>query len=436
MRAVIAALDVSGSAPVPSTRFAATRIHAADLVDSAGARGDAARPIGFGFFLNDILIAEDRLGFALVNAGGSDTAPTCSNVVVFDPKSGGIRQVVDLATLVPAPGAGLDSAGTPVPGGIFRQSGAEGLEYVPGKNGARGLLLVAMSNFVFGAPSYGAVKYPGTVEVFDVDPAAGVPVIPRNAGVLSTQVLPTRDFNPVAVSRLANPYGNDRLLITVAGTTGYDAAFRLVPVTPASVEAYDAVTLAFLGRFELGLAGLSAARPALGNDGVGHAVGYFASSVKGEVYLLRLDGLVGYGVDASKVAVVRGPNNGIPIDPASAGGPGGNVAGLALSAGGDVLLASGFGDFFAFPAPKPGRLYALSLPVDVIGTPQFPRTFLPGTANLVTASGRTLGPVVIAPGAWSSPEVYVAVSGSLDGTTFLGTSPASLGSLDTHGRIR
>ena len=48
-------------------------------------------------------------------------------------------------------------------------------------------------------------------------------------------------------------------------------------MTPASVEAYDATTLAYLGRFDLGLAGLAAARPALGHDGAGHSVGYFAS---------------------------------------------------------------------------------------------------------------------------------------------------------------
>ena len=134
--------------------------------------------------------------------------------------------------------------------------------------------------------------------------------------------------------------------------------------------------------------------------------------------------------------MLRGPKNGIAIDPAAAGGPGGNVAGLALSSAGDVLLASGFGDFFAFPSPKPGRLYALSLPADVVGTPQFPQAFVPGTTRLVTSPGRSLGPVVIAPAVWNGPEVYAAVGGALDGTTFLGAGPASLGSLDTGGRIR
>lgn len=322
-----------------------------------------------------------------------------------------------------------------MPGGSFTQSGAEGLAYRRPSGGAPGRVLVAMSNLVFAFPSFGAVKYPGTVEVFDVDPDAAAPVTPRLAASLSTQTIRTADYNPVAVTLLDNPTGPPRFLVTVAGTTALDASFRLVPVTPASVEAYDAETLDYLGRFDLGLSGLSAARPAVGRDAAGHRIAYFASSVLGEVYALRLDGLYGPFVDASKVAVLRGPHNGLPIDPTASGGPGGNVAGLALSTAGDVLLASGFGDLFAFPAPTPGRLFALSLPADMVGGPLQPPVPVSGTTQLVTAPGRTLGPLVVSPGA-AGPEVWVAVGGAIDLGTFLGAGPASLGSLDTHGAIR
>jgi hypothetical protein len=237
---------------------------------------------------------------------------------------------------------------------------------------------------------------------------------------------------------LENPAGPDRLLVTVAGTTAFDASFQLLAVTPSSVEAYDATTLAFLGRFELGLAGLAGVPPAVGRDRAGHRIAYLASSVHGEAYALRLDGLYGQNVVAANVAVLRGPNNGIPVDPAAAGGPGGNVAGVALSTAGDVLVLSGFGDLFAFPSPKPGRLLALSLPFDVVNAGSFSTPFLPGAATVVTTSGRTLGPVAIVPagGFGPGPEVFVAVGGSLDPGTFLGSGPASVGSLDTFDRIR
>lgn len=433
--ATIVPLDVTGSAPVPSLAYAPATVHAGDLVDSLGAPASASSPIGFGFYLNDVRVVSTRLGFVLANAAGSDTVPCLSNLVVFDPQSGSIRQVVNLATTYSDGTTLLDSSGAAVPGNAFTQAGAEGVEYVPLASG-KGLLYVAMSNFVFGAPSYGAVKYPGTVQVFDVDPAASQPIAARPVGTLATTTIRTRDYNPVAVSRFTPAFGPERILVTVAGTTGYDSSFRLVPVTPSSVEAYDAESLALLGRFELGLAGLSGIRPALGRDGAGHAVGFFASSVRGEVYLLRLDGLDFDPILPAWVSVLRGPNNGIPIDPSSSGGPGGNVAGLALSSDGRTLLASGFGDLFAFGGPTPGRLFALSLPADLVAQSGFGRDFVPGTANLVTQPGRTLGPVVIAATTSSSPEVYVSVSGSIDTSTFLGSSPASVGTLSTWGKIR
>jgi hypothetical protein len=234
----------------------------------------------------------------------------------------------------------------------------------------------------------------------------------------------------------ASLLGPDRVLVTAGGTTGYDASSRLVAKTPASVEVLDADSLALLGTFDLGLAGLSGIDPALGRDASGHAVAFLPSSVHGEVYLLRLDGLDSYDVDPTRVSVLRGPKNGVPIEPGSAGGPGGNVTGIALSANGRTLVVSGFGDFFAFPAPLPGRLFALSLPGDLVASSDFGREFVPGTASVVTVPGRTLGPLVLAPSYVGAPEVYVAVSGEIDLGTFLGTTPASLGTLTTFGAIR
>jgi hypothetical protein len=426
-------VDVLGASPVASSRYAITQVLPGHLVDSAGNPGDASNPIGFGFYANDLLVAKRHLGFLLASAGGSDSVPALSDVVVFDPATGAVRQTVALTNPVTVPGA-VDSSGTPVPPAGFVQAGAEGIAYVPTAPG-KGLLFVAMSNFLFGAPSYGAVKYPGTVQIYDVDDALASPVTPIPAPGFATRTIVTGGFNAVAVTRLPNLAGNDRLLVTCAGTSTYGPS-GLVPNTPASVEAYDAPTLSFLGSFDLGLAALSAARPAVGNDVVGHTVAFFASSVNGEAYLLRLDGLLGPWVDASRVAVLRGPNNGIPVDPAAAGGPGGNVAGVALSATGDVLLLSGFGDLFAYPTPKPGRLLALSLPPDLVGSPFFPVSFVPGTTSLVSTPGRTLGSIAIAAGGGTGPEIWVAVGGAIDLSTYLGAGPASLGSLATFGRVR
>jgi len=431
----ITPVDVSGIAPVGSAGFRPTTVAPADLLDSDGRPFDVDAPIGFGAYVNDLAVVSDEVGFALVSAGGSDSAPTLSNLVVFDPTRGAVVQVVDLATEVPAQGL-VDSGGTPLPGPTFRQSQAEGVVFVPTDGPERGRLFVTMANIVFGPPSYGAVKYPGTVQVFDVDLAAPAPVARRTAMGLATTTVVTHDFNPVAVTRLNLPHGGSRVLVTNAGTTAYDAAFELRPSTPASVEVLDPVTFEALGRFDLGLVGLAGSRPALGRDGAGHRVGFFASSVLGEVYLLQLDGVFAPAVDATQVQVLRGVNNPIPIDPVEAGGPGGNVAGLGLSSDGRTLVVSGFGDLFAFPAPKPGRLLALSLPADLVNGAGITGAYLPGTSAIVTTPGRTLGGLVVGAFHPDGPEVFVAVSGTLSPTTFLGSGPASLGTLRTFGRIR
>ena len=72
---------LGGPTPGPSATYAPVHIRAIDLIDRAGNSGDAASPIGFGYFLNDLSIANDHTGFVLASAGGSDSSPTCSNTV-------------------------------------------------------------------------------------------------------------------------------------------------------------------------------------------------------------------------------------------------------------------------------------------------------------------------------------------------------------------
>ena len=151
-------------------------IEASDLVDDQGGAGDPAAPVGFGFFVNDLLVVSETLAFAVVNAGGSDSSPALANLVAFDPTAGEILQVVDLAQQHPDDGMFVDSSGNDVPNGGFVQSGAEALAYVPSLFGP-GRLYVAMTNLIFGAPSYGAVKYPGTLQVYDVVPEDDRPEI-------------------------------------------------------------------------------------------------------------------------------------------------------------------------------------------------------------------------------------------------------------------
>ena len=433
--ATVVPVDAGGTAPAASLRYRPTTIRPEDLFDSAGRPFDPDAPIGFGAYVNDLAVASDDVAFALVSAGGSDSDPALSNLVVFDPLRGTVVQVLDLATTVPSAGL-LDSAGAPVPGTAFRQSQAEGVTFVPTDGTERGRLFVAMANIVFGTPSFGAVKYPGTVQVFDVDLAEPVPVRRIPSPGFATRTLFTHDHNPVAVTRLDLAWGGSRLLVTNAGTTAFDAAFRLLPASPASVEVFDPVSLDVLGRFDLGLVGLAGSRPAVGRDGAGHRVAFFASSVLGEVYLLRLDGVVTPTVDPTKVAVLRGATNPIPIDTDEAGGPGGNVAGLGLASDGQTLVVSGFGDLFAFPVAKPGRLLALSLPADLVDGEAISGAYVPGTTAVATTPGRTLGSLVVGAFNADGPEVFVAVSGTLSPTTFLGSGPASLGTLKTFGRIR
>jgi len=322
----------------------------------------------------------------------------------------------------------VDSEGVDVPDAGFVQSGAEAMSYVPSAFGAA-RIYVAMSNLVFGAPSYGTVKYPGTLQSFDVNPSATQPVTARPRGLLATETVVVQGYNPVALTLLEAPLAPPRLLVTVAGTTGYDAAYRLVPQTPASVEAYDGLGGTYLGRFELGLTGLAAARPALGEDRAGHRVGFFSSAVTGELYLLRLDGLFDNPINPDRVAVLRGPHNGIPIRTQDAGGPGGNITGALLLDGGRTLAVTGFGDLFASPSAEPGRLYLLALPHDVVTGSGFGGNFIPGATLHATTPGRALGAVVAADGVGGKPDLYVNVSGGIDTTTYWGVSPASVGAL-------
>lgn len=438
--ALIVPVDVSGPVPRDSVRYVPVRIHATDLVDSQGGTPDVGSPIGFGFFLNDLEIVHDHLAFVLVGAGGSDSTPTLSNLVAFDPSNGTVLQTVDLANHRAVPPGQLDSSSTPVPQGGFVQSGAEALEYVPTFFG-RGRLYVAMTNILFGPPSYGTVKYPGTIQVFDIATDSFPPVHPRPRPGLVTETLDVGGFNPVAIQRFTatGTLGlsiMQRLLVTVAGTTAYDANFQLVPVTDASVAVYDDGAATFLGRFLLGRTGLSATRPALGRDAAGHRVGFFPSSVTGEVYLLRLDGLYDTIVDASRLAVLRGPNNGIPIASQQAGGPGGNITSVGLAPDGRTLVVAGFGNLFAWPDPEPGRLYLLGLPEDLVTGSGFGVDFVPGDTLHGTVPGRALGALALVPNGGSRPDVYVAVSSPLDSSTFLAQGPASLGSLQTFGLIR
>lgn len=434
-------IDVSSEAPTASTRFVPTLVLPADLVDSWGQGADADLPIGFGYFANDLVVMHGGLAALLVSAGGSDTVPTLSNLLVFDPTSGTVLQTVDLANPYPALTGATDSVGLPVPSGGFLQSGAEGLAFVPTSEDA-GRLYVAMANLVFAPPSSGTVRYPGTVQVFDVDFARAPPIQVVPDASLVTQTLDVGAYNPVAVTAFHGDYEGGvrlppwRVLVTVAGATAYDAKFNLVPSTPASVVAYEGATGAYLGRFGLGLVGLSATRPALGRDVVGHHVGLFPSAVTGEIYLLRLDGLYSSAVDETQLAVLRGPHNGIPITPAQAGGPGGNITGVGLSPDGRTLVVAGFGDLFAGPTPLPGKVYLLNLPEDLVTGAEFGVDFLPGATLYGTVSGRTLGTLALLPNDGGRPDVYLAVNSPIDTTTWYATGPASLGTLQTFGLIR
>lgn len=424
--------DIDGESPVPSATYVPVHIGPDDLVDGLGQPASPAAPIGFGFYLNELEVVDSRLGFILANAGGSDSSPPLSNLLVFDPRTGQVRQTVNLVRGYASADTLLDSAGGVVLGNAFQQSGAEALAYVS-TSPTQGKLYVAMSNLIVGAPSFGAVKYPGTIQVFDVD-TGGNPIVTLTDDVagLSTKTLRTGAFNPVSLDVVADAFGGfggPRLLVTLGGTTGYDASFNLVPVTPAAVEVHDATTAAFLGSFQLGLVGL-VSRPAIGRDRAGHRVAYFPSGVTGEVYSLWIDGLFGLAPDPTRLAVLRGPLNGIPVAGPS-GSPGGNLAGIGLAPDGDVLVVSGFGDFFA---NRPGRLVLASLPFDVVADRTVGAGFTPGLTEFATVAGRTLGSVVLDPNPGTRPDVYVNVSGTLDDFG-LGASGASVGSLATHGLI-
>ena len=64
------------------------------------------------------------------------------------------------------------------------------------------------------------------------------------------------------------------------------------------------------------------------------------------------------------------------------------------------------------------------------------RVFVPGTTQVATTPGRTLGPVVVRSFSATGPDVFAAVSGGIDPSTFAGTTPASVATLETFGAIK
>ena len=429
----VVTLQLGAARPTVDSTRPVTRFVVGDLLDSTGQAPSLSDPIGFGFFLNELEVVSDSLAFLCVGAGGSDSLRTLSNVLVFDPSTGVRMQTLNIANPFTAPHTLVDSTNNPVPNNAFVQAGPEALAYVS-TGPTTGHLYVAMSNLVVGAPSYGTVKYPGTVQRFDVDLSATPPVRPHDDGSgLVTQTLLTAAYNPVSLDVLKAPTGSyfkPRLLVTCGGATGYDASFQLVPQTPSAVLVYDSGTASFLGQFNLGLTGL-VSRPALGTDGFGHHVGIFPSGTTGQAYLLHLDGLVSPTIDLAQLAILRGPTNGIPFDP-GAGTPAGNISGVALAPNGRTLVASTFGDFFT---GQPGRLLLLSLPFDLVSDSGFVASFTPGVTSFDAPDQRSLGQVALWPNNTEAPTCYVNVGGRL-GTTGLGEGPASVGALDTGELIR
>ena len=63
-----------------------------------------------------------------------------------------------------------------------------------------GRLCVAMTNLIFAAPSNGAVKYPGTIQVFDVQTTAATPVASRPTPGLATETIRPGGYNPSALT--------------------------------------------------------------------------------------------------------------------------------------------------------------------------------------------------------------------------------------------
>lgn len=429
--ALIVPYDISGDAPVPSATSVPVRIDTSHLVDALGRPADLLQPIGFGFYLNEMEVITTRMGFVVVNAGGSDSTPPLSNLLLFDPATGQVVQTVNLCRGYASPDTLYDSAGGTVPGNAFLQSGAEALAFVP-TSPTTGRLYVGMTNLIVGYPSLGTVKYPGTIQVYDVDRNRGTPItVVADANGLSTRTLRTGRYNPVSLDVVADASGlvAPRVLITLGGATAYDASLNLVPSTPAAVEVLDGASGAPLGTFEMGLTGL-VNRPAIGRDGAGHLVGFFPSGATGQVYVLQLDGLLTPLVTPAQLRVLRGPANGIVIDTAS-GSPGGNIVGMGLAPDGDVLAVTGFGDLFA---GRPGRLLLLSLPTDLVRDATIGSDFVPGISEFATVTGRTMGGLVLRPNRADQPDVYVNLSGpvNVDGSA---AGPASVGSLTTHGLI-
>lgn len=303
------ALEADGTVRVLSLAGASPTLDRAFSLSATAFPGGVAAGV--------INVQDETTALATVSGTGGEA------VYVFNPSTAVATTDVtkyDLsAVTVTWPVGTQNSAGTDVGGSALP------LTFTAGAALASDKLFVTSSNLAF--PN----NNPGTVIVYDVNPVT--------KALSGGTILPTTNFNPSALTRVAVPQGQV-LLVTNSGPFGTDVS---------SIDVIDPVSVRQVASIPLG------ARKATGpvvvsSDG---RRGYVGSQTAPEVYVLDLEGL---GGEIANVTSQSRPARYLGGYSLPSAGASNYISSLALSRSGRYLYAVSFNgsELFAIDLANPG----------------------------------------------------------------------------------
>ncbi len=247
--------------------------------------------------LDEVIFVDPEDG-TLVEGEVGVPAPVDAALYPYAPVAPEGRTAASTKVCLLPPAGRTDSFGDPIPSGPPVPPGCSGSaryfsSFTSGAAVAGGHLFVSTSNLGSGAGTLNTQFLPGSVLVFDFDPAGPTATVDPGVPVIFTEF-----FNPTHVTAFATPANPGRPFVLVTSS----GALQLIqddPGTPeiesggladsdAAIEVIDATALQLVATIPLGRVGLSFDRLAIDPSG---RVAVTGSAVSRSVYAVDLEAL-------------------------------------------------------------------------------------------------------------------------------------------------
>ncbi|MHC4598868.1 MAG: hypothetical protein ACYS47_07680 [Planctomycetota bacterium] len=431
--AQILALDLSTPSWPASGQYTGFTLQKTDLLHSGGTPVGAGDTFGAWMLeakTEDLLVVSGTAGFLLVGQSHEGDAPFLANLVHFDPTTGALLQVVNLAVSYADTGL-TRSDGTAI--ASFVQTNPAGVAFVS-TGGSTGKLYVVMSNLYSTTGMNDFVFNPGTVQVFDVLLGGGTPITTP----ATTVIRPTK-WNPVHATPYVSPQtGAGFVLVSNGGITeyygqppfGYSPPYQTFSQTESNIEVIDAATDAIVADIPMGLAALSMGDIAIGKDGADRTVGMIGSKFYGHLYAVELTGLDQNPIDTASIKPIRNGYHPIPVFQSALGNDHTWAVDVALSPNGRYAFVGAFNQ---------ADVHVVSLPAD-----WYTGTFTVNPASLAAPYHFTaldngipnVTRILVRKGDFIGPDVLVLQSNTELSMTPTNLKYAGIGTVDTHGRTK